>query len=118
LVGQLRIDRRADAADWHAFLLLLGRAPEDLVAEGGIEKVWALARRPRFEIREINYAEVLRERAGADAAGWETLLASCLRGEPAGIDDRTMASLLKIAGDPGKFGDFLQRLQGDEGEAQ
>src|SRR6185295_11995993 len=99
-------------------LVLLGRAPEDLVAEGGMEKAWALTRRARFEIREINYAEVLRERAGADAAGWETLLASCLRGEPADIDERSMASLLKIAGDPEKFGTFLQRLQGDEGEAR
>src|SRR5688572_30538846 len=34
LIGSLRIERGADAQDWHALLTLLGRAPDDLMANG------------------------------------------------------------------------------------
>ena len=64
----LRIERAAEAQDWHALLLLLARAPEDVIAGGGIGKAWIATRRQHFEIREIDYAEVLRERAGGKGA--------------------------------------------------
>ncbi len=68
LVAAIRVERGADALDWHALLLLLARAPEELLAEGGIAKAWAVSGRSHFEIQEIDYAEVLRERFGGAAA--------------------------------------------------
>src|SRR5258707_968367 len=62
LIGELRIDRTAEAGDWQALLLLLARSTEDLMAAGGIAKAWALSGRAGFDLREIDYAEVLRER--------------------------------------------------------
>ena len=38
LIGTLRIERGADAPDWHAFLLLLARPSDELLDEGGIAK--------------------------------------------------------------------------------
>jgi hypothetical protein len=111
LVGSLRIERAADAADWHAFLLLLARASEELTAEGGIGKAWAAAGRSHFEIGEIDYAEVLRERAAGHEAAWDTIIENCLRANAMDLDESAIETLLEVAGDPSRFGDFLTRLQ-------
>jgi hypothetical protein len=111
LVGELRIARDADAEDWLALLLLLGRPPEDLIGSGGIGKGWAATGRGHFEIREIDYAEVLRERASDGGAEWDRIIAFCLQGESATLDDRALASLLEAMSDPTRFGQLLDRLQ-------
>src|SRR4029434_3810205 len=59
LIGTLRVDADAGLDDWHALLLLLARAPEERIAEGGIAKAWTHSGRQHFEIREIDYAELL-----------------------------------------------------------
>src|SRR5262245_64146560 len=45
----------ADVEDWRALLLLLARAPEDLMAAGGISQAWTQSGRAHFVIREIDY---------------------------------------------------------------
>jgi HEAT repeat protein len=111
LVGSLRVERGADAADWHAFLLLLARAAEDLIAQGGINKAWSLSGRTHFEIREIDYAEVLRERRAGNVAEWDRIIENCLRGESMDLDEDAIQGLMAMVGDPEQFGDFLARLQ-------
>jgi len=115
LVGELRIERAAAVDDWRALLLLLARAADELIAEGGIAKAWAATGRGRFEIREIDYAEVLRERAGGDGAAWDRIIEHCLRGDASAIDDRALSALLDTLGDASRFGGLLERLQ-DSGE--
>jgi len=111
LVGTLRLERDADVTDWLVFLLVLARNADELIAEGGIGKAWALANRGRFEIHEIDYAEVLRERAGGQTAEWDQIIANCLQGDGVDLDEATITTLLDVAGDPERFGDFLTRLQ-------
>lgn len=111
LVGELRVERAADAQDWRALLLLLARPSEEIIAEGGIGKAWTASGREHFEIREIDYAEVLRERTGGEGAEWDRIIAYCLQGEAAALDERTLGSLLDTLGDASKFGELLDRLQ-------
>ena len=111
LIGSLRIERGADAQDWHALLTLLGRAPDDLMADGGVGKAWAAGGRDHFDIREIDYAEVLRERAGGDAAQWNRIIAHCLQSDSATLDDRAIASMIETFGDPNRLRAFLDTLQ-------
>jgi hypothetical protein len=111
LIGELTIQRDADADDWRALLLLLARAPEDLIAEGGIGSAWAASGRSHFEIREIDYAKVLRERAGGDKAQWDRIIALCLQGDASGLDERALGSLVDSLSDPEKFGDLLDHFQ-------
>ena len=80
LVGSLRIARDAGPQDWLALLMLLGKPPEDVIGEGGIRRMWAATGRSGFEIRGIDYAEVLRERAGGERAVWDRIVASYLEG--------------------------------------
>jgi hypothetical protein len=110
LVGELRMAREVGADDWLALLLLLARAPEDLIAEGGIGKAWAASGRSGFAIREIDYAEVLRERAGAQGAEWDRIIASCLQGQSR-FDERDLASLVAALSDPARFAELLDRFQ-------
>jgi HEAT repeat protein len=110
LIGRLTVQTQADADDWRALLLLLARAPDDLRAEGGIGKAWTLTGRTHFEIHEIDYAEVLRERGG-DEAGWDRIIEFCLRGDGTALDDGAIASLLEALGDPARFARLLEQLQ-------
>ena len=118
LIGSLRIARAADATDWHTLLTLIARPPEDLIADGGIGRAWSASGRDHFEIREIDYAEVLRERAGGDTAEWDRIIAHCLQSDVATLDDRAIASMIETFGDPERLRAFLDTLQstGDGGE--
>jgi HEAT repeat protein len=111
LIGRLTLEPGADAEDWRAFLRLLARAPEDLIAEGGIGQAWRLTGRAHFEIREIDYAEVLRERGGGDEAAWDRIIAHCLQGEGGTLDEGAMSSLFAALGDPGNFSRLIEQLQ-------
>ena len=118
LIGEMRIERTATLEDWHALLLLLARPTEELIAEGGIGKAWAAAGRAHFEIREIDYAEVLRERAGDGAKEWDAIIRFCLEGGGS-LEERELAALLDLLKDSARFGELLERLQTAEtsGEA-
>ncbi|HTM02812.1 MAG TPA: HEAT repeat domain-containing protein [Vicinamibacterales bacterium] len=111
LVGELRIERDATATDWHAFLLLLSRPREELLAEGGISQAWTKTGREHFSIREIDYAEVLRERSGGTAAEWDRIVASCLAGDTASLDERQVATLIAAVSDPKQFQELFDRLR-------
>jgi HEAT repeat protein len=115
LVGTMRVERAADAADWHAFLLLVARPAEELIAQGGITQAWGASGRSHFEIIEIDYAEVLRERAAGSEAAWDSIIENCLRGNAFDLDQATLNGLLDVAGDPSRFGEFLARLQSSGG---
>lgn len=111
LIGALRMERAADVHDWHALLLLLARPGEELMAEGGIGKAWAASGRAHFDIREIDYAEVLRERAGGDGAQWDAIIAYCLEGGGGPLDESGLSALLDTLGNAKRFAEFLDRLQ-------
>lgn len=111
LVGELRVTRDAESADWHSLLLILSRAPEELIQEGGVAKAWTASGRTHLDIREIDYAEVLRERAGGGEAAWDRIIACCLQGDSAAMDDAALASLVETVTDPDRFSQLLERLQ-------
>src|SRR6185436_3173964 len=81
LIGELRIQPGASSEDWRQLLLVLAKPVEELLAEGGPAAVWTATGRGLFDIIEIDYAAVLKERTSGDDATWDRLLASCLKGE-------------------------------------
>ena len=109
LVGALRLESGADIHDWHALLLLLVRPLDELSQEGGIARAWTATGRNHFEILEIDYAEVLRERSGDGATEWDQIISFCLRGE--GLDSGSLTALLDTLGDTARFGELIERLQ-------
>ena len=100
LVGEITIHPGGDVDAWRSFLLLLARTPESVRTDGGIGRLWTTMAGRHVELREIDYAEVLRERAGGQAAVWEQVLASCLAGDSFALSEDAIRSLSEIAGDP------------------
>jgi len=112
LIGELRIESDADATDWRTLLLLLSRTAEELRADGGIAKLWGASGQSHFDIREIDYAEVLRERGGGDSAAWERIVEFCLQGDnSAVVDERTLEAVISALDNPEHFNELLQAVQ-------
>jgi HEAT repeats/PBS lyase HEAT-like repeat len=110
LVGELRILSGADPAAWRSFLLLLGRSAEDLLGEGGIARLWTGAGGQHVEIREIDYAQVLRDRPSGSHAEWDAIIEHCLAGDAVELDDATVKALLGIASDAARLRDLVRRI--------
>ena len=118
LIGQMIVNPGGDVEAWRTFLLLLGKSPESIRAEGGIARVWTTLAGRHIEIREIDYAEVLRERAGGHSAAWDRLVANCLQGATLSLDDEAVAELLAAAADSERLANLLSAVeQGVEAQA-
>ena len=111
LIGQLTVHPGGDVDAWRSFLLLLGRSLEAVRADGGIARVWTTMAGRHIEMREIDYAEVLRERGGGEAAVWNKVIGSCLQGSAFELDDAAISDLLGIVGDPVKLSELMAGLE-------
>jgi HEAT repeat protein len=111
LIGEITVRPGGDADAWQQFLLLLARTPESVRAEGGIARVWTAMPGLHLTLREIDYAEVLRERNAGEAAVWNTIIASCLQGDALQLDEDAIREFLGIACDAGKLAELMSTLE-------
>lgn len=109
-IGELRLTGDPTAGQWHTFLTLLARAPAELRAAGGIASAWEASGTEAIVIRQIDYAEVLRDRGDGGDAGWDRIIANFLDGEVTDLDEDAMTALLGIADDPAQFARFTEQL--------
>ena len=110
LIGALTVNAGVDTASWRTLLLLLARTPDEVRADGGIAHLWATAGGPSLEIREIDYAEVLREKRGTDTS-LDAIIAAALDGAQLQLDDDTIDRLLAILGDPEQLDALMAQLE-------
>src|SRR3984893_2061548 len=110
LVGEMTVHPGGDVEAWRSFLLLLARTADSVRADGGIARLWTTMGGRHLALREIDYAEVLRERTGGLAAGWELVIASCLEGDAFFLNDDALRSLSEIAGDPQRLTEVVAAL--------
>ena len=121
LIIEMTLLDRLDSNAWHAFLTLLAKSPEDARALGGVAKAWEQTGNKAIALKEIDYAEVLRERAGGgeSAATWDRIL-TLLRDEKEKKDEGgaggSMQDMMALADSPEKLAQFAQKLQ-DAGKA-
>jgi len=111
LIGQLIVNPGGDVEAWRSFLLLLGRSPESVRGDGGIARVWTTMAGRHVELREIDYAEVLRERAGGESAVWDRVIANCLQGSAFDLDEEGIKELLGIAFDSDRLAALMTTLE-------
>ncbi len=95
LVGEITIHPGGDVEAWRSFLILLARTSDSVRTDGGIARLWTTMGGRHVELREIDYAEVMRERAGGQAAVWERIIASCLEGDAFDLNEDAIRWLLK-----------------------
>jgi hypothetical protein len=111
LIGELTVRPGGDHEAWRNFLLLLGRSPESVRSEGGISRVWTTLAGRHVEMREIDYAEVLRERKGGESAAWDKVIANCLQGTSFELDEEAVRELLGIAANAEKLAELMATLE-------
>jgi hypothetical protein len=111
LIGEITVlpDGTADA--WRQFLLLLARAPDAIRGEGGISRVWTAMGYRHLSLREIDYAEVLRERNAGQAAVWEQVIANCLQGDVIDLTEDAIREFIGLAGDADKLAEIVATLE-------
>src|SRR5690242_17150674 len=84
LIGELTLQPGTDSDSWHHLLRVLGRSPAEVRESGGIARLWSAgAPSSSIAIREIDYAEVLRERDRGLPVSWQQVVAQCLAGHSA-----------------------------------
>ncbi len=119
LISELTLFDRLDNDGWHAFLSLLAKTPEDTRAMGGVAKAWEETGNKAIRLTEIDYADILRERAGTgESATWDRIL-TALKDETKegeGGEQTTMENMVALAEDSGRLAQFAQKLQ-DLGKA-
>ena len=111
LIGEMTVHPGGDVEAWRTFLVLLGRSPESVRTDGGIARVWTTMAGRHVELREIDYAEVLRERRGGDAAVWNRVIANCLQGGSFDLDEAGIHELLGIAADSEQLVSLMSALE-------
>lgn len=132
LIIEMTLFDRLDNEAWHAFLLLLAKSPEEARGVGGIAKAWEETGNKAIALKEIDYAEVLRERAGGgESATWTRILAALNEekkertgegeGEGGGAGGAegggdSMQHMMALTDDPQRLAQFAQRLH-DLGKA-
>jgi hypothetical protein len=99
-VGEMTIHPGGDADAWRSFLLLLARAPDAVRTDGGIARLWMTMGGRHVELREIDYADVLRERVAGLPATWGVIITSCLEGDTGELSKDTIRALAEVAEDP------------------
>lgn len=97
LVGELEVVAGGDAGAWRQLLALFAQAPADLQAQGGVARLWAGGGADHVRIREIDYAEVLRERGTGVRADWQTIIRHCLEDDRVTLDEASLRALLDAA---------------------
>ena len=114
LIGEITLVDKLDGMAWHAFLSLLAKTPEELRAVGGVTRAWEATKNTAITLKEIDYAEVLRERSGTgESASWDRILEALSeeRDEQGGVDQTAMQTMLDLASDPERLAHFADRLQ-------
>jgi hypothetical protein len=116
VIGAMTVHPGGDIEGWRSFLVLLGRSADAVRADGGIARVWATTAGQHLELREIDYAEVLRERQGGRAAVWDQVIANCLQGESFDLDEAALRELLEVAGNSDMLAELATELEARAGD--
>lgn len=111
LIGEMTVHPGGDVEGWRQFLLLLARDPQKVRADGGISRVWTATAHRHLTLREIDYAEVLKERKAGEAAVWDKVIANCLLGDAIELDEDAIREFLGIAGDASKLSELITELE-------
>jgi hypothetical protein len=111
LVGVLKVHKGADAEVWLPFFVMLARPIEEIRDGGGVARVWSMSGKSTLELEEIDYSEVLRERAGGQPVEWEEIVAHCLQSNAVDLDEKAVRALLDVAGDADRLAELVVLLE-------
>src|SRR5687767_9760525 len=78
MIGLVTLHSSPDPDGWLPFLNILAKSFDEVRSAGGIGRLWAATGQRHLELREIDYADILRERAGGQHSHWNDIIRACL----------------------------------------
>ena len=111
LIGELQLVSAADPNAWRSFLHLLAQPSIDVQGQGGISRLWSGGGGDHIRVREVDYAEVLRQRTKGLTAHWDTIIQHCLQDDTVHIDEESLEALLEIADDAERLSELVERIE-------
>jgi HEAT repeat protein len=110
MIGLITLHSSPDPDGWLPFLHLLAKPTDEVRAGGGVARLWATTGQRHLELHEIDYADILREREGAQDTKWDDIIRACLNLDSP-LDDEALQGLLEVCGDPERFSEFVLTLE-------
>jgi HEAT repeats len=110
MVGLVTLHSSPDPDGWLPFLHILSKPFDEVRAGGGIGRLWAATGQRHLELQEIDYADILRERAGDQTSQWDDIIRACLDLDSP-LDEDAMRELLEVCGNAERFSEFVLALE-------
>jgi hypothetical protein len=110
MIGLITLHSSPDPDGWLPFLHILAKSFDEVRSAGGIGRLWAATGQRHLELQEIDYADILRERAGGQQSHWNDMIRACLDLDSP-LDDEALRGLMEVCGDSERFSEFVLALE-------
>jgi HEAT repeats/PBS lyase HEAT-like repeat len=110
MIGLITLHSSPDPDGWLPFLNILGKSFDEVRTAGGIGRLWGATGQRHLELQEIDYADILRERAGDQESQWDAIIRACLDLDSP-LDEDALRELLEVCGNAERFSEFLLALE-------
>src|SRR5687768_10052955 len=112
MIGIVTLHSSPDPDGWLPFLNILAKSFDEVRAAGGIARLWAATGQRHLDLQEIDYADILRERASGQESRWNDIIRACLNLDSP-LDEEALRGLMEVCGDPERFSEFVLALEQD-----
>ena len=109
MIGLVTLHSSPDRDGWLPFLNILAKSFDEVRAGGGIARLWSATGQRHLELQEIDYADILKERAG-QASKWDDIIRACLNLDSP-LDEDALRELLDVCGNAERFSEFILSLE-------
>jgi hypothetical protein len=110
MIGFVTLHSSPDPEGWLPFLYILAKSFDEVRAGGGIGRLWAATGQRHLDVQEIDYADILKERAGSEASHWDDIIRACLNVDSP-LDENALRELLDVCGNAERFSEFIMTLE-------
>ncbi len=110
MIGLLTLHSSPDPDGWLPFLHILAKSFDEVREAGGIGRLWNATGQRHLELQEIDYADILRERASGLDSQWNDIIRACLNLDSP-LDEEALRGLMEMCGDPERFSEFVLALE-------
>jgi len=110
MIGLVTLHSSPDPDGWLPFLNILGKSFDEVRAAGGIGRLWSATGQRHLELQEIDYADILRERAGQQESQWDAIIRAC-QDLDSPLTEEALHELLAVCGNAERFSEFVLELE-------
>lgn len=110
MIGLVTLHSSPDPDGWLPFLNILGKSFDEVRAAGGIGRLWSATGQRHLALQEIDYADILRERAGDQESQWDAIIRAC-QDLDSPLSEAALRELLEVCGNAERFSEFVLELE-------